>query len=87
MTQRWPWHMMGSITAILLVYVWLGLFFHSIPLPHVNGAGFLIWLFGSIALSIAAGWRGSKWWYLVTGCFAASLVLLWVGEFLLERHR
>ena len=86
MTQRWPWHMVGSITAVLLVYVWLGLFFHSIPLPQVNGAGFMIWLFGSIALSIAAGRQGSKWWYLVTACFGISLVLLWIGEFLLERH-
>ncbi len=86
MAQRWPWHMMGSITAVLFVYVWLGLIFHSVPLPRVSGAVFLFGLFGSAALSIAAGWRGSKWWYLVTACFGASLVLLWIGEFLIERH-
>jgi hypothetical protein len=57
-------------------------------LPPKTGSASTRYLFPRFSFGvIAAGWRGSKWWYLVTACFGANLVLLWVGEFLLERHR
>jgi len=86
MTRRWPWHIMGSATAVLLLYVWLGLTVPSVHLPRVSGVAFFLWLFGSAAISVAAGRRGSKWWYLLTICLGLSLALIWIGEFFLEQH-
>jgi hypothetical protein len=77
---------MGIVAAALLLYAWAAIVFHAIPMPKISGVEFLVLLFGSVALSVAAGLRGSRWWYLVTACFGGSLLLLWVAEFLFEHH-
>jgi hypothetical protein len=84
MTQRWPWHFMGLLAGVLLLYPWLAVFSRVVPLPHVHGGAFALWFFGALTLSILAGWRGSRWWYLITGCFALTLVLIWIGQFIHE---
>lgn len=84
MARRWPWHMLGLIAALTICYAWLAVLSRKLPVPPLSGGAVLGCFFASLALSILAGWRGSRWWYLVTACFGVTLVLLWIGQFMWE---
>jgi hypothetical protein len=84
MARRWPWHLLGFIAGLSICYAWLAVLTRKLPVPPMMGGVFIGWFLGSVLLSIAAGRRGSKWWYLVTVCFGLTLVLLWVGEAMWE---
>ena len=85
MTQRWPWNLIGLLAAASIGYAWLVVFFHRLPVPHMSEGVFLGWFFGSVVLSIAAGRLGSRWWYLVTGCFVLTFIAISAGMVVMER--
>ena len=39
----------------------------------------------AIVLSVVAGLKASRWWFIVTGCLTALLGLIWVAEYYVER--
>jgi hypothetical protein len=84
MVRRWPWNLLGLITAVPICYAWLAVLSHRLPIPHMPSLAFVGVFIASFLLSIVAGWRGSKWWYVVTACFGITIVLVWIGEFMWE---
>jgi hypothetical protein len=83
-TRRWPWHFMGTTAAVSLLLMWLPIFFRPRSLPRISLWWLVGWFFCSALLSIAAGYKASRWWFLVTVCFGLTLILLWIGEVLWE---
>jgi hypothetical protein len=84
MTNRWLWHLAGALSATSLLLMWLPAFAHSLSLPHISAWWLVGWFLSSTFLSIAAGYKASRWWFLVTACFGVTLVLLWIGEAIWE---
>ena len=84
MVQRWPWNLVGLLTAISIGYTWLAVFFHKLPTPYMSQGVFIAWFFGSLVLSIVAGRFGSRWWYVVTGCFVLTFIAISAGMAMLE---
>jgi hypothetical protein len=79
-TKRWLWHLIGAITAALLLFIWLPLFVHNLAVPHISTWWIIGWFVGSATLSVVTGYKASRWWFLVTACFGVTLILLWIGE-------
>jgi hypothetical protein len=84
MAQRWPWNLIGLLTAASIVYTWLAVFLRKLPTPHMSEGVFIGWFFGSLVLSIAAGRLGSRWWYVVTGGFVLTFLAIAGGMAMLE---
>jgi hypothetical protein len=84
MTKRWPWHLIGTASATFFALIWLTLFFHHLPVPNIS----TLWVIGcfliAALLSIIAGYKASKWWFLVTACFGVTVVLVWIGQAIWE---
>jgi hypothetical protein len=72
MTKRWPWNVIGTTAAASFVLMWLPLFFHRRVVPHISAWWVIGWFVGSALLSIIAGYKASRWWFLVTACFGLT---------------
>jgi hypothetical protein len=72
-------HLCGTIAAVSLALMWLPLFVRNLPLPQISSMWLVPWFLGSILLSIVAGYKASRWWFLVTACFGLTLTLFWIG--------
>jgi uncharacterized membrane protein HdeD (DUF308 family) len=59
--------------------VFLPLIFH-LPVPHISTMWLVGWFVVSEVLSIAAGHKASRWWFVVSGCFGLTLILLLVAQ-------
>jgi hypothetical protein len=61
-----------GIASLLL----FALFFFYPMVPSIGGLLFFISMWFSVLLSIVAGIRGSKWWFVVTGMCGVTLGFL-----------
>jgi hypothetical protein len=58
----------------------LPLIFHKLSVPRISALWAIGWFLTSGLLSIIAGFKASRWWFLVTACFGTTLLLIWMGE-------
>jgi hypothetical protein len=84
--RRWGWHVIGALTTISLLLMYSPLIFHNLPLPHMSAWWVVGWFLVSMILSVIAGLKASRWWFLVTALYGLTLLLLWVGEAIWEYH-
>ena len=80
MVRRWPWHVVGAVAAGAIAYMWLGVFWRRLPVPPLAGGSFVGSFFGMTLLSMLAGRRASPWWFVVTGVYVVTFILIALGE-------
>lgn len=85
-TKRWRWHLIGAMTAASLLLMYLPLIFRHLPVLHISTLWVIGWFVISGLLSIIAGYKASRWWFLATACFGLTAALLLVGQALWESH-
>ena len=80
------WHLIGTLTAVSLILLYSPLIFHDLPLPHMSALWVVGWFLISMILSVIAGFKASRCWFLVTALYGLALLVLWVGEAVFEYH-
>lgn len=83
-TTQWRLHLIGALAAASLLSMYLPLIFHRLPVPRMSALWAIGWFLISGLLSIVAGYKASRWWFLVTVCFTLTLFVLWIGEAIWE---
>jgi hypothetical protein len=82
--KRWLWHLTGAVAATSLLLMYSPLIFRHLPVPHISAMWAIGWFLISGLLSVVAGYKASRWWFLVTACFGLTLTLVWIAEAIWE---
>jgi hypothetical protein len=83
--SRWLPNTVGSILAASILYFWLCVAFRALPAPHMSELTFVLWFIGSPALSVVIAETVSRWWYVLTGSFVLTYIVIAGGNYILER--
>jgi hypothetical protein len=83
---RWVGHLCGFVAALFIAHLTIASLVHSFPVPHVSGTTFIAMYLGAIVLSLAAGLKASRWWFMVTVLLVAMILLIWAAEAFFERR-